>query len=229
MAAVSFLRPARLGVAARPYAARLRAPRWLLWPLALADVGAASESRPESKRARDAEPAAAQPAPSAGFDAFVREHERAILNYLWRMTGDEQSAFDLAQEVFFRAWRRFERVRAYEKPRAWLFHVATNLALTALARRRALTSEVDLTPERGPEMSDPAGRLIERDLVRATLRRLNPQRRAALCLREVYGLSCAEVAKALGISEAAARMTLSRAREQFRELYLREEGGDHDA
>lgn len=219
MAEVWFLRPARLGVAARP-----QAPRWLLWPFALADAHAPSES----KRERDAEPAA-QPSSSAGYDAFVREHERAILNYLWRMTGDEQSAFDLAQEVFFRAWRRFERVRAYEKPRAWLFRVATNLALTALARRRALASAVELTPERGPEMSDPAGRLIERDLVRATLQRLNPQRRAALCLREVYGLTCAEVAKALGVSEPAARMTLSRAREQFREIYLHEEGDSHEA
>jgi RNA polymerase sigma-70 factor (ECF subfamily) len=159
----------------------------------------------------------------------VREHERAILNYLWRVTGDEQSAYDLTQEVFLRAWRRFDQVRGYEKPRAWLFHVATNLALSALTRRQTLTNAVERSSVGGAEVSDPAGRLAERDLVRATLQRLNPQRRAALCLREVYGLSCAEVAKALGVSDAAARMTLSRAREQFRAVYLREERDDYGA
>lgn len=221
MARVWFMRPVRRGALARSLP-----PVWLAWPFALANAGASS---PGGERLHQATPAAPRPAPTAAYDAFVREHERAILNYLWRVTGDEQSAYDLTQEVFLRAWRRFDQVQGYEKPRAWLFRVATNLGLTALARRRTLSSAVELAPERGPEMSDPAGRLAERDLVRATLQRLNPQRRAALCLREVYGLSCAEVAKALGVSEPAARMTLSRAREQFRELYLREEGGEHDA
>ncbi|HEX5571799.1 MAG TPA: sigma factor-like helix-turn-helix DNA-binding protein, partial [Ktedonobacterales bacterium] len=77
-------------------------------------------------------------------------------------------------------------------------------------------------------------RVVERDLVRAALDTLPARRRAALILREVYGLTGAEVARALGMSEAAARMTLSRAREQFRAAYLREsldgqeqrEGGD---
>src|SRR5512142_2537692 len=40
--------------------------------------------------------------PEADYDAFVREHQRVILNYLWRMLGDEQSAYDLTQEVFLR-------------------------------------------------------------------------------------------------------------------------------
>ena len=182
--------------------------------------------------------AAADPAPGAqppgDYDAFIREHQRAILNYLWRMTSDEQSAYDLAQEVFVRAWRHFDKLRSYDSPRAWLFRVATNLALSSIRGRRALSS-VDLLPsEQQPAASDPAWRVVERDLVRAALDALPARRRAALILREVYGLTGAEVARALGMSEAAARMTLSRAREQFRAAYLREsldgqeqrEGGD---
>jgi RNA polymerase sigma-70 factor (ECF subfamily) len=202
-----------------------RWPRALVWRFTLADAGAS----PGGAGTRDASPAAASTTPAAGYEAFVREHERAILNYLWRMTGDEQGAYDLTQEVFLRAWQRFDQVRGYDNPRAWLFRVATNLALTTLARRRPLTSEATLDAENEPAVSDPSWRLVRRDLVRRTLQRLNPQRRAALCLREVYGLSYPEVAKALGVSVAAARMTLSRACEQFRELYLREEGDEHDA
>jgi RNA polymerase sigma-70 factor (ECF subfamily) len=168
--------------------------------------------------------------PDAAYEAFIREHQRPLLNYLWRMTGDEQSAYDLAQEVFVRAWRHFAKLRGYDRPSAWLFRVATNLALTDLAARKTtLTSFDALGAELEPVASDPAWRVAERDLVRAALDGLPPRRRAALTLREVYGLSCAEVAQALGVSDAAARMTLSRAREQFRALYLREGGDEHDA
>lgn len=166
--------------------------------------------------------------PDAAYEAFIREHQRAILNFLWRMTGDEQGAYDLTQEVFMRAWRQFDKVRGYDRPRAWLFRVATNLALTSLAGRKTTLTSVDaLDDGQQPSASDPAWRVAERDLVRVALDGLPPQRRAALTLREVYGLSCAEVARALGISDAAARMTLSRAREQFRTLYLREGGDEH--
>ena len=184
-------------------------------------AGQADAARPGARRGA---------APDAAYEAFIREHQHAILNYLWRMTGDEQNAYDLAQEVFVRAWRHFGKLRGYERPRAWLFRVATNLALTSLAGRQSELTSVDaLAVGQEPAMSDPAWRVAERDHLRIALDGLSPQRRAALTLREVYGLSCAEVARALGISDAAARMTLSRAREQFRGLYLREGGDEHGA
>ncbi len=160
----------------------------------------------------------------ANFERFIRQYERPILNYLWRMTGDEESAYDLSQEVFLRAWQHFDTVRHYDQPRGWLFRVATNLALT-YTRRRSLPpgSPASLTEDSGPGASDPAHQLVESDHVRRTLLRLNPRRRAALVLREVYGLSCAEVGQALGMSEASVRMALHRSREQFRDLYGREE------
>jgi RNA polymerase sigma-70 factor, ECF subfamily len=161
------------------------------------------------------------------FESFVRQFERPVLNYLWRMTGEEQTAYDLAQEVFLRAWRHFAAISQYEQPRAWLFRVATNLALThnTIRKRRATSlSDNSLLGDDTPGASDPARRFVESELVRQTLLRLPPKRRAALVLREVYGLSTAEVGAALGMSETAVRMAISRAREQFRALYLEGEG-----
>ena len=158
-------------------------------------------------------------------ERFIEAHQRAVLNYLWRMTGDEQAAYDLTQEVFVRAWQRFDTVRTYERPRSWLLRVATNLALTYLKRRTTrIYDTTSLDDQLGPATSDPAWRLAESDHVRSTLLRLAPKRRGALVLCEVYGLSAAEVGQALGMSEAAVRMALHRAREQFRELYSREGG-----
>src|SRR5215469_9846246 len=81
------------------------------------------------------------------FERFVRRFERQILNYLWRMTGEEQSAYDLTQEVFFRAWQRFATISRYEQPRTWLFRVATNLARThntSRNRRAAPLGDISL-------------------------------------------------------------------------------------
>jgi RNA polymerase sigma-70 factor (ECF subfamily) len=160
--------------------------------------------------------------PGASFEAFVAAHEDALFAYLWRMTGDESAAYDLRQETFIRAWRNFARVRGYERPLAWLYRVATNLALNYRRDQRVHSPLTHMAPE--PSESDPAWRLAERDQVRATLLAMQPRERAALALREGQGLSYTEVALALGVSPAGARTLLWRARERFRDLYQRANG-----
>lgn len=197
-------------------------------------VAGASGERPVALAAGE-KPAAA-PSPGGarsselpGFEAFFREHEHAIFTYLYRMTGNEQTAYDLSQETFVRAWQRYERLSAYERPLAWLLRVATNLALNdRRARQSPIRTAISFDASGDPATSDPAWRLAEqladRDAIRDALLQLAPRQRAALVLREVYGMSGEEVAAALGISHAAAKMLLSRAREQFRTCYTREEG-----
>jgi RNA polymerase sigma-70 factor (ECF subfamily) len=178
------------------------------------------QPEPPSLSAAGNNPADSLPA----FEAFFQAHQRDIFGYLWRMTGDEQAAYDLSQETFVRAWQHFDRIANYERPGAWLFRVATNLALTHLRRAAAPVGAAQpFAAGLDPSVSDPSWRLAESDAVRATLLALPPQQRAALALREVYGFSCAEVAEALGVSLAAAKMTLSRGREAFRARYTREE------
>lgn len=158
------------------------------------------------------------------FEAFFRRHERDIFGYLWRLTGDEQAAYDLSQETFVRAWQHFDRIATYERPGGWLFRVATNLALTHQKRAAAPVGAAQpFSIDNEPSMSDPAWRLAESEAIRATLLALPPQQRAALVLREVCGFSCAEVAETLGITLAAAKMTLCRGRDAFRARYTREE------
>ena len=169
---------------------------------------------------------AARPASASQqrFEAFFRRHEREVFGYLWRLTGDEQAAYDLSQETFLRAWQRFAAISAYEQPGAWLFRVATNLAINdrrARNRPARATSQLDDTLVGG---TDPAQRLGMRDAVRRALLAVAPRQRAALVLCEVYGLSCEEVAETLGTSSGAAKAILWRGREAFREQYLREEG-----
>jgi RNA polymerase sigma factor (sigma-70 family) len=164
-------------------------------------------------------------ASEAAFEAFFRRHERDIFKYVWRMTGEEQAAYDLSQETFVRAWKHYERIGRYEVPRAWLFRVATNLALNY--RRSRAAEPLALGVEAADEcfvQSDPRLRALDDDSVRRTLVALPGRQRAALILRAVYGMSCAEVAEALGMSRDAAKMLLFRGREAFRTIYGREGG-----
>lgn len=161
---------------------------------------------------------------ASDFEAFFRRHERDVFGYLWRMTGDEQAANDLTQETFVRAWRHFGRIAAYDAPGAWLLRVATNLALN---HRRAQAAPVEALGDADADArfarSDPALRLVEDDSVRRALLALPARQRAALVLRAAYGLSCAEVGRALGASRDAAKMLIFRGRDEFRRLYEREE------
>jgi RNA polymerase sigma-70 factor (ECF subfamily) len=179
----------------------------------------APEGRPRAGGSLASQAPVARGVDGDPFEAFIAAHEGALFAYLWRMTGDESAAYDLRQETYIRAWRHFDRVRGYERPLAWLYRVATNLALNERRDRRPSASLTSV--ELDPAQSDPAWRLAERDLVRATLLALPPRERAALALREGQGLACDEVAQALGLTPAAARTLLWRARDHFRELYAR--------
>jgi RNA polymerase sigma factor (sigma-70 family) len=159
------------------------------------------------------------------FEAFYTQHAQRIFSYLWRVTGNEQAASDLTQEVFLRAWNQFAKVRDYDKPDAWLFHVATNRALDEL-RHQHVVDVVGPTlsaHEGGRTVGDHAPRIAEQAALRAALEGLPPRQRAALILRELYGYSCDEIATMLAVTRGAAKMTLSRARAHLRTLYLKEE------
>lgn len=195
-----------------------RALRWLA-----AFRGASLTDRRDSEH--DGVTSGPRSVPSAAdqFETFYRRHERDIFGYLWRVTGDEQTANDLTQEVFLRAWRQFEKLRGYERPEAWLFHVATNLALNERRHQRVAGPAATLQ-EHERVSGDHAAQLADRAALRAALEGLPARQRAALILRELYGYSCDEIAGLLDVSRAAAKMTLSRARERLRALYLKEDG-----
>lgn len=158
------------------------------------------------------------------FEAFFRRYERDVFGYVWRLTGDEQSAYDLSQEVFLRAWQSFARVQGYEQPRAWLLRVASNLVINH-RQRASLAANHSATIERfddlGDDATDIGAQLATSDAVRETLLAIPARQRIVLVLRVVYGYGFDQIAATLGMTLAAAKMTLSRARERFRQHYLR--------
>ena len=182
--------------------------------------------------------------------AFVQDTEplrRELFAHCYRMLGSVQDAEDLVQETYLRAWRSYGGFEGRSSVRTWLYRIATNGCLTALARRdrRVLPSgrydpepDPEAPPEAAdpdvawlepvpdalvtPESADPAVIVAAREGLRlaliASLQYLPPRQRAVLVLRDVLEFPAAEVAVMLGSTIASVKSALQRARARLEEV-----------
>jgi RNA polymerase sigma factor (sigma-70 family) len=148
--------------------------------------------------------AAMAPATIPPFEHFYVEHRDEVLGYLRRLLG--QRAEDAWQETFLRALRAYDRLEHGRNLRAWVFTIATRVAMDELRTTKATPSlQVDAVPEpEAPELRPPAYRDLE-----PLTRTLPPTERAAVVLRYGYDLTYAAIGDALGSSEDAARAAAS--------------------
>ncbi|MFD0585165.1 RNA polymerase subunit sigma-70 [Dactylosporangium darangshiense] len=187
---------------------------------------------------------------SAAFVGATEPFRRELLAHCYRMLGSVDDATDVVQETYLRAWRSYGAFEGRSSVRTWLYQIATNACLTALAHhsRRVLPSglggaEQDpaaapVPAEPGvswlqpvpdaflsPDAADPAAVVLAREDLRlalvASLQYLSGAQRAVLILREVLTLPAAEVAVMLGTTTAAVKSTLQRARARLGNWLLR--------
>ena len=167
--------------------------------------------------------AAAQAGDLAAFERLLRQHERLVLATALRLLGHLEDAQDAAQEVFLRLHRNLGKVQASGNLAAWLYRVTVNVCHDQL-RRRPPAAALDEAREIAGTHADPQQELTDTERRRAlelSLSRLSPKERAAFVLRDLEGLSTAEVAAALGSSEATVRSQVCKARVKVREFIQR--------
>ncbi len=134
------------------------------------------------------------------FERFYTEHAEAIFGYLNRLVGHSR-AEDAFQETFLRALRAYPRLEHSRHLRAWVFTIATRVALDEHRRRRPLPL---FDNQEGAPDSRPAYAELEH-----LAAELPPKERAAVVLRYGYDLPYEEIGNALGSSEEAARQAAS--------------------
>jgi len=155
-----------------------------------------------------------------GFGRLFDRHSRAVYNHAFRLTGSWAVAEDVTQATFLVAWRRRGQARLVDgSVLPWLLVVATNTVRTERRSARrwlALLRRVPLEPVAGEDLADDvAGRIDdERRMasILAAIRSLPRAEREAVALCLWSGVSYADAAAALGITEAAVRSRVSRAR-----------------
>lgn len=177
----------------------------------------------------------------ASLGSDLEAYRPQLVAHCYRMLGSPFDAQDAAQEALSKAWRQADRYDpnrgAY---RTWLYAITTNVCLDLLRGRQRRLRAADLAPPAGPSSSlgevvaphrwveplpdalitpvddGPEAVVLRREDVRlaliAALQHLPSRQRAVLLLRQVVGLSAAEVGEILSASTAAVNSALQRAR-----------------
>jgi RNA polymerase sigma-70 factor (ECF subfamily) len=159
------------------------------------------------------------------FAEIVRRHERRLRIVLLRILDDRRDVEEAVQDAFVQAWQNLDRFRAEAAFFTWLYRIGVNAALARTRRKAHPTTDLDSLPSEGAAHVSPEFRpdaVAEahdlRARILAALAELPFEQREAVVLRDVAGLSNAEVAQALELSVPAAKSRIHRGRLQLREL-----------
>ena len=171
------------------------------------------------------------------FARVVAAHRNAILRYGIRRLDDRSAAEDLVAETFIVVWRRFDELPRRDEELFWLYGIAGRvLANLRRTQQRSMRLESRLAFERELGQELPRYSLEDVEALMEALGSLSPDEREIIQLAYWEKLSYREMGVALGCSEKAAGIRLSRARRELRErlnqttalatptLLLREEG-----
>lgn len=152
------------------------------------------------------------------FAVLFEQFHAPILNYLHRMVSDRALAEDLTQDTFIKAYKSLPKTKPDLAFKAWLYRIATNTAISHM-RRGKIVKWLPMIGDR--EHGDER---LDRSVTRQTdishaLDQLPKHYASVLLLRHYQGLSLAETAEALDITENAAKLRLFRARKAFAQIY----------
>jgi RNA polymerase sigma-70 factor (ECF subfamily) len=168
---------------------------------------------------------------SDAFEILMRRHNQRIYRAVRGVLSDEAEVEDVMQQAYFRAFTSLGQLEDGAKVAPWLVRIAVNEAFDRLRTRRRLgETELELELETAGETSaahNPeadVGDLEVAALLEAAVSDLREIYRVVFILREVEGLSTAEAALALGVSEQVVKTRLFRARELLRDGLLARAG-----
>ena len=160
------------------------------------------------------------------FGDLVRRYEKRLLRTIQRMVGNVETAEDLAQEAFLKAYDRLEQFDPAKRFGPWLFQIGVNGAIDWLRRnrKRHLLSlqemgHGDADFDIGED--DPRAAADLSQEVQFVLAKLPEKYRTVLALRDVEGFPCSEVAAIVGREEPTVRWRLAQARQMFKNLWER--------
>jgi RNA polymerase sigma-70 factor (ECF subfamily) len=172
------------------------------------------------------------------FEEFMKNYQNMVYSTAFRMLGNPTDAADVSQEVFLKAFERYEELSDNVRRGGWLRTVTTNLCLNHLSRYRSrwrFFSEMFAGEERDEDFSEslpaPDAGEVEGDtahqqkVLEAAIQQLPAGQRVPLVLYHFEEMSYEEIARQLGVSLGKVKTDIHRAREALRrKLKLTSEG-----
>jgi len=154
------------------------------------------------------------------FGELVTKYRTKIFTIVCCIVGNENDAWDIAQEGFLKAWRSIHRFEGRSSFYTWLYSITVNLTLDSL-RRKGRREEVKLSDTipsflPGPGVDYECTEI--REQVDAALARLSPEHRAVVLLKELEDLQYDEIAEVLNLSIGTVMSRLFYARKKLQSM-----------
>ena len=173
---------------------------------------------------------------TVAMERLILKYQNRIYNVILKMCGNQDDAAELTQETFVKVIESIDKFKGRSSFYTWLFRIAVNLTLNFCQRSaRTATRSLD-ADERTADgtaqqvlkdflsddgVADPALVAQNRELCAAakkSLLQLDEPQRAVVVLRDIEGMSYAEIADVLNVELGTVRSRLSRARSRLREI-----------
>lgn len=169
----------------------------------------------------------------AAFAALMEANQGRVYNLILRMTGSPEDALELSQEAFLNAWRGLKNFHGESSFSTWVYRLASNVCIDFLRRekrRRSISMTVSLDDEEEHQAELPDERYSPeracergetRDAVRKALGELSEEHRQVLIMRELQGMSYAEIGEILDVEIGTVKSRISRARLALRKILVK--------
>lgn len=170
----------------------------------------------------------AQDGDVAAYSTLMRRHQGKIYGLVYNMTGNQQDAEDLVQDVFLKGYKVLKRFKGKSSFYTWIYRIAINRTINFLKKRRN-RSALSLHDMDGAVEADPAyielssrespfrdASLSElQEKLNAALQTLSEKHRAVVVLHDIQGVPHDEIGRMLGCSSGTVRSRLFYARQQL--------------
>ena len=164
----------------------------------------------------------------AAYSTLMRRHQGKIYGLVYNMTGNQQDAEDLVQDVFLKGYKVLKRFKGKSSFYTWIYRIAINRTINFLKKRRN-RSALSLHDMDGAVEADPAyielssrespfrdASLSElQEKLNAALQTLSEKHRAVVVLHDIQGVPHDEIGRMLGCSSGTVRSRLFYARQQL--------------
>ena len=160
----------------------------------------------------------------SGFEQLVGRYKKQIVNFIYRMIGDYDTALDMSQDVFIRVYQALDRYDPRYQFTTWIYRIASNCAIDRLRRHTPPTVSLDASPPSAEGVrrlqiastdQNPAESYESRDTMRrldAAIRRLPPGYRRLIVLRHVNQLRYEQIAAVTRLPLGTVKNRIFRAR-----------------